>query len=124
MTDEEEIRQLIATFCQVLDDRQFEAWWMLWVEDGSFNERNGRDAIRDMILSGELATMPELSRKHAIVNITIDVEGDRATTKCDLCMFDRWGADAPWTLRVGRYDDQLVKVEGRWFFQHRELHFV
>jgi hypothetical protein len=77
-----------------------------------------------MILSGELATMPELSRKHAIVNITIDVKGDRATTKCDLCMFDRLGADAPWTLRVGRYDDQLVKVEGRWFFKHRELHFV
>jgi hypothetical protein len=39
-------------------------------------------------------------------------------------MFDRWGADAPWTLRVGRYDDQLVKVDGRWFFKRRELHFV
>lgn len=124
MTDEEEIRQLIATFCQCLDDRQFEAWWMLWVEDGSFNERIGRDAIRDMILAGELATMPELSRKHAIANITIDVQGAHATSKSDLCMFDRMGADAPWTLRVGRYEDRLVKVDGRWLFQHRQLHFV
>jgi hypothetical protein len=124
VTDEEEIRQLIASFAQHLDDREFESWWMLWVEDGSFNQRIGRDAIRDMILEGELNTMPELSRKHAIVNITIAVSGDTATSKSDLCMFDRMGEDAPWTLRVGRYEDSLVKVGGEWFFQRRELHFV
>jgi hypothetical protein len=124
VTDEEEIRQLIARFAQHLDDREFEAWWMLWVEDGSFNQRVGRDAIREMILGGELNTIPELARKHAIVNITIAVTGDTATSKSDLCMFDRMGEDAPWTLRVGRYEDRLVRVDGEWFFQHRELHLT
>jgi SnoaL-like domain len=121
MTDEEEIRQLIARFAQHLDDREFESWCMLFVADGSFNQRMGRDAIREMILGGELSTMPELARKHAIVNITIAVDGDAATSKSDLCMFDRIGPDAPWTMRVGRYEDRLVKVDGSWFFQHREL---
>jgi hypothetical protein len=124
VTDEEAIRQLIARFAQHLDDREFEPWWMLWVEDGSFNQLVGRDAIRDIILEGELNTIPELSRKHSIVNITIAVDGDTATSKSDLCMFDRMGSDAPWTLQVGRYEDRLVKVDGEWFFQRRELHWV
>jgi hypothetical protein len=124
MTDEEAIRQLIARFARHLDDREFESWWMLWVEDGSFNQRVGRDTIRDMILEGELNTIPELSRKHSIVNVTVAVDRDTATSKSDLCMFDRMGDDAPWLLKgVGRYEDRLIKVDGHWFFQHRELHF-
>jgi 3-phenylpropionate/cinnamic acid dioxygenase small subunit len=125
LTDEEAIRQTLAEFCQYLDDRQFEDWWMLFTEDGAFNERVGRDTIRDMILDGELAHMPELSRKHAIVNITIAVNGDEATTKSDLLMYDRLnGDDSAWTLRVGRYEDLLVREADRWRFKKRYLRFV
>jgi 3-phenylpropionate/cinnamic acid dioxygenase small subunit len=125
VTDEEAIRNLHAQFAQHLDDRELESWWMLFVEDGSFNQRVGRDEVRDMILAGELNTIPELRRKHAIGNIIIEVGGDTATSKSDLCMFDRRGADAPWTLAgVGRYEDRLVKVDGKWYFKHRELHLV
>jgi 3-phenylpropionate/cinnamic acid dioxygenase small subunit len=124
VTDEEEIRQLMARSAQHLDDREFESWWMLWAPDGSFNQRVGRGAIREMILAGELNTIPQLQRKHAIVNITIAVDGDTATSRSDLCMLDRMNADDPWTMRVGRYDDRLVKIDGCWFFEHRELRFT
>lgn len=124
MTDDQAIQNLIARFAHHLDGREFEQWCQLFVEDGSFNQRIGRDAIREMILAGELNTNPELSRKHAMTNIVVEVEGDTATSTCDMCMFDRRGTDAPWVLAgVGRYEDKLVKVDGSWFFQHRELHF-
>jgi hypothetical protein len=124
VTDEEEIRQLIARSARHLDDREFESWWMLWSADGSFNQRVGREAIREMILSGDLNTFAGLDRKHAIVNITIAVDVDAATSTSDLLMFDRTAVDEPWTLRVGRYEDRLVKVDGKWFFHHRQLRFI
>jgi 3-phenylpropionate/cinnamic acid dioxygenase small subunit len=124
VTDADEIRNTLARFCQCLDDRRFEEFSQTFAEDGSFNDRVGRDTILKWIQGAELATMPELKRKHAVVNVIVNVQGDRAQATSDLVMFDQLGS-APWTIRVGRYNDELVRQpSGEWLIAKRHLAFV
>jgi hypothetical protein len=124
MTDEERIRRTLARFCQALDDRRFVDWTETFTEDGVFGARNGRAEILAMIQVGELATMPELVRKHTVTNAIIDVHGETAEAVSDLVMFDKVG-EGPWTIRVGRYTDQLARqADGEWLFTRRQLDWL
>ena len=121
MTDADEIRNTLARFCQFLDDRRFEDWSRTFAEDGAFGERAGRATILKWIQGAELATRPELKRKHAVMNVIVNVDGDRAQAWSDLVMFDQVGSE-PWTIRVGRYTDDLVRQPtGEWLFAKRHL---
>jgi ketosteroid isomerase-like protein len=121
VTDADEIRNTIARFAQCLDDRRFKEFSEAFAEDGAFGERVGRQAVYDWISKAELATRPELKRKHAIVNVIVDVSGDTATSTSDLVMFDQVG-DGPVTIRTGRYTDELVRqADGRWLLKLRNL---
>jgi 3-phenylpropionate/cinnamic acid dioxygenase small subunit len=121
VTDADEIRNTLARFCQYLDERRFEEWSQTFKEDGAFGERVGRATILDWIKGAELATRPELKRKHAVVNAVVDIDGNRATAASDLVMFDQVG-DGPWSIRVGRYDDELERQSnGAWLFARRRL---
>ena len=124
MTDEDQIRNTLAAFCQHLDDRRFEDWANTFTEAGIFGRSNGRAAILSMIQGGELALQPELKRKHTVTNAIIDVHGDTADVSSDLAMFDQVG-DGPVTIRVGRYTDQLVRQSsGQWLFTRRQLEWL
>jgi len=121
VTDADEIRNTLARFCQFLDDRRFEEFSQTFAQDGAFGERVGRAAIFEWISHAELATRPELKRKHAVTNAIVEVLGDRAISSSDLVMFDQVG-DGPVTIRVGRYTDELVRQpDGAWLFSKRNL---
>ena len=121
MTDADEIRNTLARFCQCLDDRRFEEFSQTFAEDGAFGDRAGRAAIFEWISHAELATRPELKRKHAVTNAVVEVQGDRATSSSDLVMFDQVD-DGPWTIRIGRYTDELTRQpDGKWLFSKRSL---
>jgi ketosteroid isomerase-like protein len=121
VTDAEEIRNTIARFAQCLDDRRFKEFSETFAEDGAFADRKGRQAIYDWISKAELAQRPELKRKHAIVNVIVEIDGDRATSTSDLVMFDQV-ADGPVSIRTGRYTDELAKQsDGRWLIKLRNL---
>ncbi len=125
-TDEESIGRTLAEFCQFLDGRRFREWSELFTEDGEFGgstQRKGRQTIYDMISTAELATKPELQRKHTVGNIVIHVDGDAASVESDLVMFDRTN-DGPWTIRVGKYTDRMVRQDGRWLFANRQLEWI
>jgi ketosteroid isomerase-like protein len=124
MTDEDAIRNTIARFCQCLDSRQFEAWSQTFTEAGVFGRLNGRAAILEMILGGELAKQPDLKRQHAVTNSIIDIHGDTAESTSDLTMYDRTG-DGPITVRTGRYYDKLARQpNGEWLFTERRLEWL
>jgi ketosteroid isomerase-like protein len=124
VTDADEIRNTIARFAQCLDDRRFKEFSETFAEDGAFADRKGRQAIYDWISKAELASRPELKRKHAIVNVIVEVDGDRATSTSDLVMFDQVG-DGPVTIRTGRYTDELAKQpDGRWLIKLRNLNML
>ncbi len=124
MTDQDLIRNVVARYSHCLDDRRFKEWSETFTEDGVFGNRTGRAAIYENILGGELATIPELQRRHIVTNLEIAINGDTAEVTSDLLMYDKRG-DGPWTLRVGRYYDTLRReTDGEWRFTVRRLEWV
>jgi len=124
VTEEESIRNTVAHYSHCLDDRRFREWSETFTEDGVFGSRHGRAAIYENILGGELATIPDLQRRHIVTNLELMVHGDTAEAISDLLMYDKRG-DAPWTLRVGRYYDRLRRQpNGDWLFAERRLEWT
>jgi hypothetical protein len=124
MTDEDVIRNTVARYSHCLDDRRFKEWSETFTEDGVFGSRNGRSAIYQNILGGELNTIPELQRRHIVTNLEVLVHGEEADAISDLLMYDKLG-DAPWTLRIGRYYDKLRRQpDGDWLFSERRLEWT
>ena len=124
MTDEDLIRNTVARYSHCLDDRRFKEWSETFTEDGVFGSRNGRAAIYENILGGELATIPELQRRHIVTNLEIHVHQDEADATSDLLMYDKRGS-GPWSLRIGRYYDKLRRQpDGNWLFSVRRLEWV
>jgi len=119
MNDEGEIRRTLAEFGQFLDERRFDEWAQLFTEDATFMGVQPRGEILTMMLGGELATIPELFRKHVTSNAVIRLDGARAHVESDLVLFERL-AEAPWIFRFGRYIDDFVR-EDRWRFHERQL---
>jgi enamine deaminase RidA (YjgF/YER057c/UK114 family) len=124
MTDEETIRNTVARYSHCLDDRRFKEWSETFTEDGVFGSRHGRSEIYQNILGGELATIPELQRRHIVTNLEVLVHGAEADAISDLLMYDKLG-DAAWTLRIGRYYDKLQRqANGDWLFTERRLEWT
>jgi 2-iminobutanoate/2-iminopropanoate deaminase len=124
MNDEDIIRNTVSRYSHCLDDRRFKEWSETFTEDGVFGSRHGRAAIYENILGGELATIPELQRRHIVSNLEIMVHGDEADAIGDLLMYDKRG-DGPWILRVGRYYDKLRRQpSGDWLFSERRLEWI
>ncbi len=121
MTAEHEIRRTIAEFAQYLDERRWVEWSELFTEQATFQHLSGRAAILAFMQGEELATMPELFRKHVTTNLVITISDADAQVDSDLVLHERLG-EGPWILRMGRYTDVLVPVAGgRWRFSDRQL---
>tara|TARA_B100000676_G_scaffold4973_1_gene4575 strand:+ start:87 stop:383 length:297 start_codon:yes stop_codon:yes gene_type:complete len=58
---------------------------------------------------------------HVMSNFVIDVEGDRAQGKCELNEF-MLRSEAIYNDLHGWYEDDYVRVEGRWFIKRRRVH--
>jgi hypothetical protein len=125
MSDYDLISKTIALNNLALDDRRFEDCIATYAADGSIAGRTGHAAIREFILAQDLATRPELQRRHVNTNIAIDLHGDEADAVSDLLLYDRV-ADGPWTLvSVGRYRDSFARQpDGTWLFTRRRLEFL
>ena len=120
MSAEESIRRSIAAFGQYLDERRFEEWSSLFTEDAVFQHVRTRSEILAFMLGEELATIPELFRKHLTSNLIIDVNGNKAHVESDLVLFERMG-ELPWVFRFGKYLDDMVCIGEQWLFQNRQL---
>jgi SnoaL-like domain len=123
------IRRTIAQACQYLDDRRFRDFANLFTasaEDGAPGRpglMQGREDVFDRFSRGELATRPDLRRKHTVTNINLVISGNAAQATSDLVMYDLQ-PDGGCKLRLGRYDDQFVCEGGRWLFGRRKLSWL
>ena len=58
--------------------------------------------------------------RHCVMNVLINVDGDRATGECYLLMTH--AAEGKTELIIsGRYEDQMEKVNGKWLFTERKV---
>lgn len=125
VSDHELIRTTIARNNLALDDRRFEDCIATYAPDGSIAGRTGHAAIREFMLGQDLATKPELQRRHVNTNIAIELYGDEAEAVSDLLIYDKL-ADGLWELvAVGRYHDSFARqADGAWLFTSRSLEFL
>ena len=121
LEDIEAIKQLKARYCEVCDDdhnpdriTSLFAEDAIW-ESADFGKAEGHAAIRELFTG--FKKMFNFSQ-HNIMNPIIEVDGDRATGV--------WYIMGPWTYTENneekwmalRYDDDYVKRDGEWKYQH------
>ena len=57
--------------------------------------------------------------KHVITNVVIDVDGDRARSRCYATVFQQTDVLPLQPIASGRYVDQFERVDGTWRFADR-----
>jgi uncharacterized protein (TIGR02246 family) len=123
LEDIEEIRTLLLDYGRFLDARDLPAYSRLFAKDGEwvggFGSAQGPAGIL-AFMEKNLGTAPNRNNTHHILsNFVIDVKGDTATA-WSRWMFVTPAADGkPVISQSGRYDDILVRENGRWRFKRR-----
>jgi uncharacterized protein (TIGR02246 family) len=122
LEDREEIRLLLLDYGRHLDSRDFQAYASLFAADGvwtgGFGTVKGPAAIQ-AFMEKNLGTAPNRANNyHLLSNFVIAVRGDTATA------WSRWAfivpeANGARVAQAGRYDDTLVRENGRWRFKTR-----
>ncbi len=117
------IQKLIADYNHLVDAGEGDAFAQLFVDDGSldtgFNVVKGTDELRDF--AAFVPTMAPGSR-HMVTNVSIDGEGDSATSRLYLQMYTTAGGAAATKLVIsGRYEDTLRRDDGAWRFVTRKM---
>jgi ketosteroid isomerase-like protein len=120
--DRAEIEQLLLNYGRYLDARDFKSYSLLFARDGvwegGFGTVQGPAAIQ-AFMEKSIPGANNAHNFHLLSNFIIDVQGDTATA------WSRWqfvapGADGkPVVAQAGRYDDTLVREDGRWKFKRR-----
>jgi hypothetical protein len=127
LEDIEEIRRVLVAYGRHLDRRDFAAYAALFardgVWDGGFGAATGPAEIQAMMERTIGGSLIEGAQKnyHLMSSFDVEVEGDTGRA------WSRWtfvAQDAdkrPRVLYAGRYDDELVRKDGRWKFKLRRV---
>ena len=121
LEDIEAIKQLKARYCHICDDdHNPETVKTVFAEDGIWESADFGTARGHAEISELFANFRKMFNfsQHNIMNPVIEVDGDRAT--------GIWYIMGPWTYNDGgeqkwlalRYDDDYVKIDGSWKYQH------
>jgi uncharacterized protein (TIGR02246 family) len=121
--DKAEIEQLLLDYGRHLDARDFGAYAALFARDGEWVGGFGTVAGPPNIKTFMEKAMPGANTAknyHLLSNFVITVQGDTATA------WSRWAFVVPnresggaVISQAGRYDDALVRENGRWRFKRR-----
>lgn len=114
------IQELISRYNHAIDFGNYDAWVHCFTPEGVFEGSAGR-----FVGEAELkqfteqfktmrATLPNV--RHCVLNTVTEVEGDSAVASSYLQLLTT-GQEGVKVMFTGRYDDQLVKVEGTWRFR-------
>jgi uncharacterized protein (TIGR02246 family) len=119
----EEIQALFMDYGRALDTKDWDAYGRVFARDAEFSANigtaRGRDAIRALFEERLRDVDPG---QHVFSNADIRVHGDRATARSMWAyVCPRPGDGWPMILQSGRYDDELVREDGRWVFGRRAV---
>jgi uncharacterized protein (TIGR02246 family) len=120
--DKAEIEALLLDYGRHLDNRDFAAYSRLFAKDGEWVGGFGKvagPANIQAFMEKAMGTQPNRAKNyHLLSNFVITVTGDTATA------WSRWAFVVPGERgaaisQAGRYDDTLVREDGRWRFKRR-----
>jgi uncharacterized protein (TIGR02246 family) len=116
------IERLLLEYGRTLDARDFQAYSRLFAKDGVWSGGMGtvQGPVAIQAFMEKAIPGPNSGHSfHLLSNFVIDVQGETATA------WSRWqfvvpGPDGkPNVAQAGRYEDTLVREEGRWKFRRR-----
>jgi ketosteroid isomerase-like protein len=122
------IRQLFVDYKMVLDKQDFAAYAALFAADGEFiagsQVAKGRAAIQALVegMPGSLLGSGPGEDFHVVVNPLIDLDPadpDRATAGVTWLYVVKGDDGGPALAKLGHYEDELVREDGRWRFARR-----
>jgi 3-phenylpropionate/cinnamic acid dioxygenase small subunit len=125
LEDHEQIRDLYARYAYTIDYGPPEEWISCFTEDGvfespRFGRHSGSDGLRRFVTMSKEANGSAKVR-HMLTNVAFQINGDTATGACYLTYYHCKNGKA--TLEaLGRYEDELRKVNGDWLFRSRRVH--
>ena len=101
-----------------------ETWAALFIEEGRFEipEISLVVACKTSLtkfMEGLHRTVPGLH--HVMSNFVIEIDGDRARGECEPNEFMLWPEEIYNNLQ-GRYEDDYVRVDGRWYIKIPRVH--
>ena len=129
--DRAEIEDLQARYLFALDFHDPDLYVSTFTQDGVLDygsgEVKGRQAIKDVIARmPNPASTPGLraaAARHNISNIVIKVDGNKAVGRS---YWFHYSNDNPQRRGVfdgfGHYEDELIKVNGKWLFTKRKIY--
>jgi ketosteroid isomerase-like protein len=121
-TDREQIQELVATYANALDDKDYDGIAACFASDataayGSHPQVfEGASAIADLM---KKALGPLDGTQHMFTNLIIDIEGDAGRMSYDV-LGQHWKKDAPGGehyLMGGKYKVEVRRIGGKWKFQ-------
>jgi uncharacterized protein (TIGR02246 family) len=120
VTDEEQVRQMLALWSEADADKDPQAFAALFTEDGKYVSRRGDSVGRAAIyqnLADRIAVNPrDRETMHLFAEAVVQVDGDTARTRSGYVGYGRIG-DAPWeVMSIGRFHTWLVRRDGKWLF--------
>jgi hypothetical protein len=123
------IQNLYARYCAYLDTGNIEAWSQCFTEDGVFDTYQswaGRKTILEYgkkVLAGR-ADKPWMNGQHWNSNLIVEGDGAQARAICYLLVAGKLRTNGEFAINIqGTYEDDLAKIDGRWLFKHRKVHF-
>lgn len=125
LEDREEIRNLIQTYRETVDDRDLGALSELFAAEGTWTGRSGTATGPQAICSLLTAVLPDnppapgSTLWHLNTAPSIKLDGDRATAFTFWMHCRRGDGDTPLLPTLGSYEDQLIREGGRWRFLFR-----
>lgn len=120
LEDRMAIRDLYGLYADASARNNAAGWLDTWAENGRWKSHifdcTGKEALKQqhatiMAMFDDLAFLSEVG--------AIEVDGDKAIGRSIAREIGRM-KDGKLFKLVGRYDDQLVRVGGRWLFAYRE----
>ncbi|HEY1720370.1 MAG TPA: nuclear transport factor 2 family protein [Magnetospirillaceae bacterium] len=116
------ITELVARYNHAIDHQDAVTWANLFTEDGILITNDQiRAQGRTALLAYAQSAPPEgRSRRHWTSNVLIEIDGNTATLKAYVMVFNlAEGLSAPYLM--AEYDDCLVKSDGQWRFRLRHM---
>jgi uncharacterized protein (TIGR02246 family) len=134
LLDRAEIRELVTRYVTGLDTLDADLYASVFAEDAVFElpggvVHRGRAAIRKIVTDledsrarNQAAGTPTASLYHVMANTSIEIIDATSARHRSYAQTVRAAEGGQFIVGfMGRYDDVLVKRDGRWYIQHRKL---
>ena len=134
LLDRAEIEELITRYVTALDTRDADMYAGVFAEDAVYElpgnvVHHGRAAIRKIVTDlqesrarNQAAGTPSASLYHVMANTAIEIIDDKNARHQSYAQTVRTAAGGQFIVGfMGRYEDVLVKRDGRWYIQSRKL---